>query len=268
MALTREAVVRAAVELLDEQGLDRVTLRALGDRLGVAAPTLYWHVRNKQHLLDLVAEAIVRAGTTGLRTEPAPGEPWWEWVAERARAVRSAMLLHRDGARVVAGNRPTPDSAAHIDRMLSVLVDAGLSPAAALRFWMALSAYISGDALETQSDSAREPVPEEQVTALREAFTSPDRPTLAAAMQDVGTDEERFEEGLSLMIAGLRARVAARPSARDTEALGPLQSPPETAPAEHVQVDEPEEGTHLGPRVRPAAVAEELARGDDVERRG
>jgi TetR/AcrR family tetracycline transcriptional repressor len=221
MALTTEDVVRAAVELLDEQGLDGVTLRALGDRLGVAAPTLYWHVRNKQHLLDLVAEAIVRAGSSELRDEPAPGEPWWDWVAERARAVRGAILLHRDGARVVAGNRPTPESAAHIDRSLSVLVDAGLSPAEALRFWLALGAYISGDALETQSDSAREPVPEEQVTALREAFSSPDRPTLAAAMRDVGTDDERFEEGLSLMIAGLRALVSARALARDAEALGP-----------------------------------------------
>ena len=231
MALTREDVVRAAVELLDDQGLDGMTLRALGDRLGVAAPTLYWHVRNKQHLLDLVAEAIVRAGVSELRTEPAPGEPWWEWVAERAKAVRGAILLHRDGARVVAGNRPTPESAAHIDRMLSVLVEAGLSPAEALRFWLALTAYVSGDALETQSDSAREPVPEEQAAALREAFTSPERPTLAAAMAAVGTDDERFEEGLSLMIAGLRARLSSRALARDAEALGPMLLPPEAPEA-------------------------------------
>jgi TetR/AcrR family tetracycline transcriptional repressor len=207
MALTRDDVVRAAVELLDEQGLDGVTLRALGDRLGVAAPTLYWHVRNKQHLLDLVAEAIVRGGVDRVPIEPAPGEPWWDWVASRARALRGALLLHRDGARVVAGNRPTPESAPQIERMLSVLVDAGLQPAEALRFWLALSAYISGDALETQSDSAREPVPAEQVAALREAFESPDRPTLAAAVAAVGTDDERFEAGLSLMIAGLRARI-------------------------------------------------------------
>jgi TetR/AcrR family tetracycline transcriptional repressor len=210
MALTQDDVVHAAVELLDEQGLDGVTLRALGDRLGVAAPTLYWHVRNKQHLLDLVAEAIVRRGVSRIPAEPSPEEPWWVWVAQRARAVRGAILLHRDGARVIAGNRPTPESAPHIERMLSVLVDAGLQPAEALRFWLALSAYISGDALETQSDSAREPVPAEQVAALREAFESPERPTLAAAMAAVGTDDERFEEGLSLMIAGLRARLSAR----------------------------------------------------------
>jgi TetR/AcrR family tetracycline transcriptional repressor len=174
----------------------------------------------------------VRAGISELRTEPATGEPWWDWVAERAKAVRGAILLHRDEARVVAGNRPTPESAVHIDCMLSILVDAGLSPAEALRFWLALSAYISGDALETQSDSARERLPEEQVTALRHAFTSPDRPTLAAAMQDVGTDDERFDEGLSLMIAGLRARVSARAVARDAEALEPLLLLPETRPAE------------------------------------
>ncbi|HEY8524689.1 MAG TPA: TetR/AcrR family transcriptional regulator C-terminal domain-containing protein [Acidimicrobiales bacterium] len=231
MALTRDDVVRAAVELLDEQGLDGVTLRALGDRLGVAAPTLYWHVRNKRHLLDLVAEAIVREGVADVRPEPAPGEPWWEWVAERARAVRGALLRHRDGARLVAGNRPTPESAVHIDRMLAVLVEAGLSPAEALRFWLVLTAYITGDALEAQSDAAREPLPDEEAAALRAAFSSPERPTLAAAMEAAGPDDERFEEGLALMIAGLRARLAARAEARDAEALGPLLLPPESAPA-------------------------------------
>jgi TetR/AcrR family tetracycline transcriptional repressor len=115
--------------------------------------------------------------------------------------------------------------------MLSVLVEAGLSPAEALRFWLALTAYVSGDALETQSDSAREPVPEEQAAALREAFTSPERPTLAAAMAAVGTDDERFEEGLSLMIAGLRARLSSRALARDAEALGPMLLPPEAPEA-------------------------------------
>lgn len=75
------------------------------------------------------------------------------------------ILLHRDGARVVAGNRLTPESAPRIERILSALVNAGLTPAEALRFWLALTAYVSGDALETQSDSAREPVPDEQVVA-------------------------------------------------------------------------------------------------------
>jgi TetR/AcrR family tetracycline transcriptional repressor len=233
MALTQDDVVQAAVELLDEQGLDGVTLRALGDRLGVAAPTLYWHVRNKQHLLDLVAEAIVRRGVSDVPAEPAPGEPWWDWIAERARAIRGAILLHRDGARVVAGNRPTPESAPHIERVLSSLVGAGLTPPEALRFMFALTAYVSGDALETQSDSTREPMPEEQVAALREAFESPERPTLAAAVSGVGSDDERFEDGLSLMIAGLRARLSARALARDAELLGPfLSHPPESAEVE------------------------------------
>jgi TetR/AcrR family tetracycline transcriptional repressor len=234
MALTRDDVVQAAVELLDEQGLDGVTLRALGDRLGVAAPTLYWHVRNKQHLLDLVAEAIVREGVSDTPIEPAPGEPWWEWVAQRARAVRRAILMHRDGSRVLAGNRPTPDSATSIDRTLAVLVEAGLTPPEALRFSLALSAYISGDALETQSDAAREPVPEEQTAARRDAFESPERPTLAAAaLAAVGTDDDRFEEGLSLMLAGLRARLSARAPTRDADPHYPfLSDMPDSTPTE------------------------------------
>lgn len=210
MALTQAEVVRAALELLDEVGLDGVTLRALGDRLGVAAPTLYWHVRSKRHLLDLMAEAIVRSGAAGLPDTPSPTEPWWEWLADRARALRRAILLHPDGARVVAGNRPPPEAAPHIERTLSVLVEAGFSPPEALRCLLALTAYVSGDALETQSESEREPQPDDEAVALREAFVAPERPTLAAAAAGLGSDDERFEEGLSLMIAGMRARLAAR----------------------------------------------------------
>jgi TetR/AcrR family tetracycline transcriptional repressor len=58
--------------------------RRLATELGVSAPTLYWHVRNKRQLLDLMAEALVaRAGRS---TSPAPGQPWWDWLAEQARS--------------------------------------------------------------------------------------------------------------------------------------------------------------------------------------
>lgn len=157
----------------------------------MAAPTLYWHVRSKQHLLDLMAEAIVHEGAPLVDGDPSPTEPWWEWLADRARAIRRAMLLHPDGARVVAGNRPPPEAAHKIERVLSVLVDAGFTPPEALRCLLALTAHISGDALETQSESAREPDPEDQVAA----FVSPEWPTLTAAAAGLGSDDDRFEEG-------------------------------------------------------------------------
>ena len=123
----------------------------------MAAPTLYWHVRSKQHLLDLMAEAIVHEGAPLVDGDPSPTEPWWEWLADRARAIRRAMLLHPDGAPVVAGNRPPPEAAHKIERVLSVLVDAGFTPPEALRCLLAL--------------------------------------TLTAAAAGLGSDDDRFEEG-------------------------------------------------------------------------
>ena len=101
MALTQEQVVKRAVDLMAEAGLEALTLRRLATELGVSAPTLYWHVRNKRELLDLMAEALV--AQAGRATAPAPGQPWQEWLAERARLQFQALVSHR----VFEGNRPT-----------------------------------------------------------------------------------------------------------------------------------------------------------------
>jgi TetR/AcrR family transcriptional regulator, tetracycline repressor protein len=59
MAVTRDQIVAAALAQLDEAGLDGLTLRRLAERLGIRAPTLYWHVRDKRELMDLVAGAVM-----------------------------------------------------------------------------------------------------------------------------------------------------------------------------------------------------------------
>ncbi len=62
MAVTRDDVVQTAIQLLQEVGLDWPTLRRLATELGISAPTLYWHVKDKRELLDLMSEAMVRHG--------------------------------------------------------------------------------------------------------------------------------------------------------------------------------------------------------------
>lgn len=205
MPVTRADVVRVAVELLDERGLRAVTLRGVATRLGVTAPTLYWHVRDKRHLLDLVAEQIA-VGYLPLQSgEPAPGQPVWEWLAERARAQRSALLAHRDSAQLVAGNRPTAAALPTIERILAVLVAAGLGPGEALRMLTALGSFVIGDALETQSSAARPPDAQDA-----RSDWAKDYPTIAAAGLAMGDDDDRFEAGLALLMDGLQARLGGR----------------------------------------------------------
>ncbi|RJQ79691.1 TetR family transcriptional regulator [Pseudonocardiaceae bacterium YIM PH 21723] len=98
MPLSRDQVIDAAVELLNEVGLEKLTTRALTDRLGVQRGALYWHVKSKDDLLGAIAERICRPS---LSVE-ADGRTSWEWLREFGLVYRRSLLAHRDGARIVA----------------------------------------------------------------------------------------------------------------------------------------------------------------------
>ena len=220
MAVTREEIVATALVLLDEAGLAGLTLRRLAERLGIRAPTLYWHVRDKRELLDLVASAIMDDALAE-RREPQPGQPWWDWLAQRARSQRSALLAHRDGALVVSGNRPTLQALPGIERQMQALADAGFPPPEALLALLALNAYVIGECLDAQREADRV-TDRAGGTAGSQAVTSaqaaPDKntrqllvdgsyPLLLAAAGVLRSPDTRFEHGLHIIITGLRGRL-------------------------------------------------------------
>src|SRR5690625_4780058 len=94
---TRERIVAAALDVLDDGGADAVTVRAVAQRLGVQAPALYWHVHGKQELLDEMGTEIQRRVQQAMN--PMAAESWLEALADYARVLRREHLLHRDGAR-------------------------------------------------------------------------------------------------------------------------------------------------------------------------
>jgi TetR/AcrR family transcriptional regulator, tetracycline repressor protein len=208
MPVTRERIVAVALELLDEAGLDGLALRRLAERLGIRAPTLYWHVRDKRELLDLLAGAILEEALAGWR-EPQPGQPWWEWLAARARVMRTALLAHRDSALVVSGNRPTESSLPGIERQLRALADAGFAPRDGLLALLTLNAYVIGDVLDQQAEEGQpRPATESVAGGDSTAATGPDGPypLLRAAARELSSPDLRFEHGLGVLIDGLRAR--------------------------------------------------------------
>lgn len=208
MALTQEQVVKRAVDLMAEAGLEALTLRRLATELGVSAPTLYWHVRNKRQLLDLMAEALVaRAGRS---TSPAPGQPWWDWLADRARRMFRVLTSNRDAALVVAGNRPTETTLPDIEQILASLVRVGFPPAEALRTVLSISNYVIGCAVEHQAEAARDEDPERDARLFEQAEQLP---TLRGALTAIGVPgpaggDDGFEHGLALLLTGVRARHA------------------------------------------------------------
>jgi TetR/AcrR family transcriptional regulator, tetracycline repressor protein len=209
VALDRTHVVKTALTLLDEVGLDGLSLRRLAKELGVQAPALYWHFKNKQELLDQMIEELARLEAP--LTPPAAGEPWDEWLTERARQLRRALNSHRDGAMLAASTHPPPGQWSEIEMQLDVLCTAGLTAAEAMYAMIALGNYVSGFTLEEQADRLRgddpKPDPEqfdEMLTALR------DYPLATRALREVGDpqSDDSFEAGLQMIMDGLRKRVA------------------------------------------------------------
>lgn len=222
-------IVATALRLVDEHGLDGLTLRRLAAELGVQAPALYWHVHNKRELLDAMAEQLATALLPDSLREPGPGQPWWEWLADRSRRLRRAMLARRDGALIMAGNRPTPAALPGIERSLAALVRAGLTPVDALRTFHAVTAYTVGWVTEEQAEQRRAGhAPADQLAesgrVLMSAMTDAVRfPTLAAAARGLAGPtlvgaERAFEFGLEMMIDGLRARAGSRDPAAEQAA--------------------------------------------------
>ena len=176
--VSREAVVDAALALLAEGGLEAVSFRRIAGRLGVSGPTLYWHVENKRQLMDLMADELVRR--TGRAYDgPAPGQAWWDWLRADAQRMFDALIATRDAPRVLAGNRPSPDSFPDIERVLGVLVDAGMTPGDAQQALFAIGAYVIGSATEWQAEAERaaaQPLPDpadEELNTLRARGAEP-----------------------------------------------------------------------------------------------
>lgn len=199
--LQRDAVVTAALTLLNEVGLDGLTTRRLAERLGVQQPALYWHFKNKQALIAALSEAMMAQNHD--RALPRPGEDWRAFLAANARSFRRSLLAYRDGARIHAGTRPSATQVAAVEAQIALLHAAGFSPADAAAALLAVSHYVVGAVLEQQAAA--------EAAADRTSAGAPpagDAPLLAAAMAELDRTgpEAMFDYGLAAIIDGLPQR--------------------------------------------------------------
>jgi TetR/AcrR family tetracycline transcriptional repressor len=197
-------VLDGAMAVLEAEGLDGLTMRKLATHLGVQAGALYWHFANKSALLDAMADRLV-AGVG----DPLPSGTWDELVATFAQRLRSALLSHRDGARVLAGTYVTGPNHVVIGRaFVDVLRDAGFSTSKAASATLALGHFVIGHTIEEQAKAdmvasgawatkrqdAAEQIDADESGALGVVFDSD--PT------------ERFDFGLQTFLDGLRYQLA------------------------------------------------------------
>lgn len=208
MKINRDAVARAALELLDRVGLDGLTMRLVAKELDVQAPALYWHVKNKQELLDAMATLLFSEAADGLEA-PRQGQSWADWLSELARRMRTTLLRHRDGALVFAGSALQDPVLLQrtVELTLRALVDAGFELHAAARGFPVLLHYTVGFCIEEQSRAnygADGPYAPEAVTAHHDAERYPLTAQVITEMVGAVTDES-FDAGLRIVLAGLDA---------------------------------------------------------------
>jgi TetR/AcrR family tetracycline transcriptional repressor len=158
VALDRQQVIDEALRLLDDEGLDALSLRTLAGRLGVQAPTLYWHIGSKAELLDALADAILDNAIQGI-PKSGPDDNWAEWLLVALRELRTAILHRRDGARVVSGARLSLRRGDFSEAIMSALVDHGVELQRARFLTLAGERFTVGYVLEEQApvDAAQQP---------------------------------------------------------------------------------------------------------------
>jgi TetR/AcrR family transcriptional regulator, tetracycline repressor protein len=204
--LDRRRVADTALRLLNEVGLEGLTLRAIAKELDVKAPALYWHFKDKQALLDEMATEMYRRMAASTRLDPT--ESWQNVLRTTGRGLRAALLGYRDGAKVFSGSRFTGiEHAPEQETYLRVMTEAGFTLAQAARAGMTTNAYTIGFVIEEQGVV---PLPGER----REGYDLEERarlmagfPLAAEAGRELFDDyDQHFEEGLEIVIAGIGAR--------------------------------------------------------------
>jgi AcrR family transcriptional regulator len=143
----RTEVLQAAIELLDEAGLDALTMRLLASRLGVRASALYRHYPSKQALLDAMVASLV-----GPASALPADAPWEELLRGAASGMRDVMLSHRDGARLISGfHDPGPEAIAVFENLVEALAGAGVTTETATIAVDTVLAYANGFTTEEQA---------------------------------------------------------------------------------------------------------------------
>lgn len=201
--LSREIIVQAALDLLNEAGIDSLTVRALAGRLGVQAPTLYWHVKNKQELLDEMGTEVWRKIAGELDALDADCS-WRESMHAFADITRRTFLEYRDGAKVFSGTYLT-DSAL-LERQqaaLARMTAEGFSLADAIRAYSLLYAFTVGFCIEEQA--VRQTVAAgdtRYAIESRNARVDNDaHPLVVASSQEIfGNPDARFNDLVGLII--------------------------------------------------------------------
>jgi len=203
--LSRDRVLAAAIEMADAGGIESLTMRRLAEALGVEAMTLYYHVANKEDILDGLADIAVSEIEV-----PSSGEVWKAAMRRRAISAREMLARHPwAGGLIESRTHPSPARSRYPEAVIGSLRQAGFSVEMALHAFFTLDSYVYGFAVQEQNLPSGTP---EELAGMAEtiltALPAHQYPYLNEVIVDhvlkVGFDySDEFEFGLDLILDGL-----------------------------------------------------------------
>ena len=211
LPLSRERVLDAAIKLVDQGGLGSLSMRKLGQELGVEAMALYYHFANKDEVIDGIVDIVFSEIEL-----PTDGTGWKAAMRQRAISMRDVLLRHRWAINLMESRRNAgPANLRHHDAVIGNLRAAGFENAMVARAYSLLDAYIYGFALTKINlpfDASEEVA--EVAQGMLQRFPVNEYPNLVAYIAEhlkPGYDYgDEFEYGLDLILDGLeKARATA-----------------------------------------------------------
>lgn len=205
--LSRDRIVDAALALIDDDGLDALTMPSLAKRLGVGTMSLYRHIDDKGDLINAVAEQVL----SGVRVPDGAPDDWQGRVVGYLRALREQALAHPALSRILADRGLTVGPVFdQLEQAHTILLAAGFSPSDAVRAFYSLLTYVFGFVIWELPRVHQQPT-----TAYTTAWTNaldrldPDAyPTLHTLRDTLTTtaSSDQFDYGLDHLIASLHHR--------------------------------------------------------------
>jgi AcrR family transcriptional regulator len=207
--ITRDAIVEAALMVLDKVGMDGLSMRRVAEELGTGAASLYWHVRNKDELFQLIFDRVTREVVL---PEPDPAH-WKQQLKALGYQMRDILGKYRDVARLSFGRIPSgPQTALLAEWLFTLLQPVGVPDEAIAMVadfaGLYVGAYCYEESLGFPSPTGEDLPPETWLQMMRNYIVSLPRDRFPRTIAAVDlllafNPEERFEFGLDLLIAGL-----------------------------------------------------------------
>jgi AcrR family transcriptional regulator len=228
-ALSRDAIVAAAIRVIDEEGFEAVSMRRVAQEFGTGAASLYAYVANKDELMDLIVDEIMLESAVDDQQPAEDVVDWQEQIKAMVRAGYHTLIGHRDIAKAMLGRIPFgPNGLRNVENMLKLLRAHGMPDHVAAYAGDLIGQYMVGTAIEDYMWQERYPdaTPEQVSAAMSEVGDYleslpkqefPNLTALARVMvgENVGEPEsplfDRFELGLDILVRGLASFLPASP---------------------------------------------------------